>query len=104
MVASARRVSSAGAVISVGWYHSTPVRASSTFERQDLVGRRLEHVDPAKTVHLQVDEAGDRKPRAPARQAHGNDSALIDLDITADERPVDDGGGDTKLHGHSVRR
>ncbi len=33
-------------------------------ERQDLVGGRLEDVDPAKAVHLQIDEARNGKTRS----------------------------------------
>ena len=85
---------------SVGWYHSTPVRASSSPSVEDLVGGRLEDVDPAEAVHLEVDETRDRRgPSDPPGRPTATIAPVVDLDVAANERSVDDGGGDTQSHG-----
>ena len=78
------------------------MRASSSSEREDLVGGRLEDVDPAKPVHLQVDETGDGEPRRPAGEADRRDAPVVDLDVATHELAVDDSGSDTQSHARSV--
>ena len=81
---------SSGLVISVGRYAVTPVSSSASPARRYAGGVGVEEVDAAEAVHLQVDEARDRKAAAafPAEPERG-DAAVCDLDVTRDEHPVD---------------
>ena len=42
---------------------------------------------PRNPFTCKIDETRDRKARAPAGQAHGDDSPVVDLDITPNENP-----------------
>ena len=67
--ASAATSVSSGAVMSVGRNAVTPVSSSASPARAVAVAVRLEEVDAAEAVHLQVDEAGrgDAASVAPLR-------------------------------------
>ena len=82
---------SSGLVISVGRYAVTPVSSSASPARAVAGCVRVEEVDAAEAVHLQVDEARDGEAAAafPAEPERG-DPAVRDLDVARDEHPVDE--------------
>jgi len=53
-------------------------------------GVRVEKVDAAEAVHLQIDEARNREPAAPlAAEPERRNAAVRDLDVARDEHAVD---------------
>jgi len=69
----------------------------------DVVTGRVEKVDSAEAVDLQIDEARNRDPRPATGQSNRNDRPVLDLDIAPHERSVDDGCGNPELHPYSLR-
>lgn len=61
-------------------------------------------VDPAEAVHVEVDEARDRDPRAPpARNTDACDTAGVDLDVARHEHAVDHRRLDSQPHRRSMK-
>ena len=76
---------------------------------QRLAGRRVcsrvrpREVDAAESVHVKVDEAGRRDPAAVSGKSDGRDPPLRDLDVAANELPVDDRALDPEPHVRIMR-
>src|SRR5439155_216250 len=70
------------------------------------VGVRLQQVDAAEAVHLEVDEAGRRDAAAVrGRQAERRQRAVVgELDVAGDELAADDRGLDAEPHGETALR
>src|SRR5439155_13510563 len=64
-----------------------------------VVGRgRVQEVDAAEAVHLEVDEARHRQPAPATAEAHVGDTAVDDLDVAPDELAADERGFDAEPH------
>ncbi len=62
-------------------------------------------VDAGDPVHLQVDEPGNRDAAAGAAvEADGRDPPVLDLDVSLQEEPVDDGSLDAQSQGCVLTR
>ena len=90
MRASGAAKASSGAVTSVGTHVVTPCASSSSSRRDQSAPLRVGHVDIVDAVDLQVDEAGDERPRRDGTGGgrDGDDAAAVDLDDTRLEHTV----------------
>ena len=79
-------------------------RLEQRVARDAVVGAaRVEEVDPAEAVHLQVDEPGDGEPPAGTRQADGGHDPGVDLDVPRQEGAVDQCRCDAQSHRASLQ-